>query len=378
MVETITPVVHGGRRGRWVLLLLVHTAGAVVAAAAVGAALAIVGSALGAPWGAAGVALVAVTAAAYLAREVLGIPVPIPQLRRQVPDWWRTFFPFAPAAFLYGLGLGVGFLTYLARGTLVVVAAAAFASGSPAAGALLLGAFGLVRGLTAIVAFRSTNADEGSALVGRLARSSSWVGWRVAHVAVLLLVLVASVAALLDLDRSIELGELAAAALAAVFTVAGVAKLVRWKTWRRSLSGYLLPKPIERLGAAGVAIAELLVPVLVVLGLDSTAGFTAMILLTFFTVAIVLARMRAGRRLECGCFGTASTRDYRVLLARNAALAVVAVAAWRLGADAPVAGTPRMPSGSDLMPAVLAVAGVAMAVWVAAHALVALRRGSAR
>ena len=36
-----------------------------------------------------------------------------------------------PAAFLYGVGLGVGFLTYLTHGTLVVVAVAAVASGRP-------------------------------------------------------------------------------------------------------------------------------------------------------------------------------------------------------------------------------------------------------
>ncbi|MCI0636841.1 MAG: hypothetical protein L0206_23440 [Actinobacteria bacterium] len=377
MVETITPVVHGGRRSRWALVLLVHTAGAVVAAAVFGGVLAVAGSVLGAPWGAAGVALVAATAGAYLAREAFGVPVPIPQLRRQVPDWWRTFFPFAPAAFLYGLGLGVGFFTYLARGTLVVVAAAAFASGIPEAGALLLGTFGLVRGLTAIVAIRSTNADEGSALVGRLARSSSWSGWRLAHVVVLLLVLAASVAALVDADVSMQLGGLAAAVLAVVFAVAGVAKLVRWRIWRRALSAYGLPKPVERLGAVGVPIAELVAPVLVVLGLHSTAGLASLVLMESFSVAIVLARMRAGRWLECGCFGRTATRDYRVLLVRNTALAAVAMVAWRVGADTPVA-EPGMPSGSDLIPAGLAVAGVALAVWVAAGAFTAVRRGSAR
>lgn len=378
MVETITPVVHGGRRSRWGLVLLVHTTGTVVAAAAFGVVLAVAGSMLGAPWGAAGPALVAVTASAYLAREALGVPVPIPQLRRQVPDWWRTFFPFAPAAFLYGLGLGVGFFTYLARGTLVVVAAAAFASGSPSVGALLLGAFGLVRGLTAIVAIRSTNADESSALVGRLARSASWIGWRVAHVVALLLVLVASAAALVVTGASVEIGELAAAALAVVFTVAAVAKLVRWRIWRRALSAYAPAKPVERLGAAGVPIVELLVPALVVLGLDATAGLASLVLLAFFSVAIVAARTRAGRRLDCGCFGTATTRDYRVLLARNAGIATIALVAWRLGDDTPVAGLPGVPSGSDLMPAALAVAGVALATWVGAHALGAMRRGSAR
>src|SRR4029453_15438710 len=73
------------------------------------------GGLLGAPWGVAGAVLVGASAAAYLARE-FGAPVPVPQLRRQVPDWWRTFFPPNVAAFLYGIGLGPGFLTYLSHG----------------------------------------------------------------------------------------------------------------------------------------------------------------------------------------------------------------------------------------------------------------------
>src|SRR5512134_2076601 len=134
MVETITPVVHGGRRSRWARFLVLHVAGAMAAAAAFGAILGGAGALLGAPWGAAGLGLVAALAALYLAREVFGLRVPVPQLRRQVPDWWRTYFPFGPASFLYGIGLGVGFLTYLSHGTLVVISAAAVASGRPSAG----------------------------------------------------------------------------------------------------------------------------------------------------------------------------------------------------------------------------------------------------
>ena len=112
MVETITPVVHGGSRSRWGISLALHAIGAAVAAAIVGSLLAGAGALLGAPWGVPGGVLVASAAALYVARE-LGAPVPVPQLRRQVPDWWRTFFPLHVAAFLYGLGLGPGFLTYL-------------------------------------------------------------------------------------------------------------------------------------------------------------------------------------------------------------------------------------------------------------------------
>ncbi|MGH2636940.1 MAG: hypothetical protein ACRDHU_12455, partial [Actinomycetota bacterium] len=159
-METITPVVHGGRRSRWAVLLAAHVTGATIAAATFGAILGLVGGLLAAPWGAAGFAIVAGCAGLFLASEAFGLRVPVPQLRRQVPDWWRTYFPFGPASFLYGLGLGVGFLTYLSHGTLAVVAAAAVASGRPLVGAAVLAPFGLARGLTAVVAIRATTPEE--------------------------------------------------------------------------------------------------------------------------------------------------------------------------------------------------------------------------
>jgi len=110
---------------------------------------------------------------------------PIPQrqgiLRRQVPDWWRTFFPPHVAAFLYGLGLGPGFLTYLGHGTVVVVSVAAFASGRPLLGAAVLAPFGLARGLGPVLAFGVRSPGDAAALVERLDRSASKPRWRVAH-----------------------------------------------------------------------------------------------------------------------------------------------------------------------------------------------------
>jgi hypothetical protein len=151
MAETITPVVHGGSRRAWAVSVAVHVIGAAVSAAAFGAVLGAFGSLLGAPWGTTGTLVVAATAAVYLAAE-LGARVPVPQLRRQVPDWWRTFFPPRVAAFLYGIGLGPGFVTYLTHGTLVVVALAAAATGSPLLGAAIVTPFGIARGLTVVVA----------------------------------------------------------------------------------------------------------------------------------------------------------------------------------------------------------------------------------
>jgi hypothetical protein len=376
MVETITPVVHGGRRSRWAWLLALHVLGATAAAAAFGALLGVAGGLLGAPWGAAGLALVASLAVLYLLREALGVRIPVPQLRRQVPDWWRTFFPFGPASFLYGVGLGVGFFTYLSHGTLAVVSAAAVASGRPMLGAVLLGAFGLARGSTAVVAMRARTNDQSSALVDRLAESASWVGWRVAHALALALVIGAAWASIPIVPS--EPGAVAGAILAAAFGAAAVAKIVGRRSWMRSLRVYRLPSTVERTAGPGVPAVEVALAAMPFLGLTSSAGLAAFVVLGMFSAAVVLARVRVGRRLDCGCFGATSARDYRVLLARNGALAVAALVAWQEGVDAAVLRSLGVPSGSELLPAALVVLGLGLGAWVAAQALVVVRRAAGR
>ena len=367
MVETITPVVHGGSRERWGISLALHAFGAAVAAAIVGSLLAGAGALLGAPWGVPGAWLVAASAALYVARE-LGAPVPVPQLRRQVPDWWRTFFPPHVAAFLYGLGLGPGFLTYLGHGTVVVVAVAAFASGRPLLGAAVLAPFGLARGLGPVLTFGVRSPSDAAALVERLDRSASKARWRVANALALSMVLVATVLEIRTIDAPSEAGALAAAVLALTFGAAAVAKLARRAAWRRTLGSYSLRSGASRLVGFGVPAVELGIAATVLVGLASSAGLLSIVALVAFSGAIVVGRVRAGRRLECGCFGGSVIRDYRLLLDRNLALAGVAFVAWRAGEDAPLVRALGEAAGADLLPVVLVVLGLALAVWVGAVA----------
>jgi Methylamine utilisation protein MauE len=366
MVETITPVVHGGSRERWGISLALHAIGAAVAAAIVGSLLAGAGALLGAPWGIPGALLVVAAAALYVARE-LGAPVPVPQLRRQVPDWWRTFFPPHLAAFLYGLGLGPGFLTYLGHGTMVVVSIAAFASGRPLLGAAVLAPFGLARGLGPVLAFGVRSPNDGAALVERLDRSASKARWRVANALALSMVLVATVLEIRTIDAPSEAGALAAAVLALTLGAAAVAKLARGAAWRRTLGSYGLRSGTSRLVGFGVPAVELGIAATVLVGLASSAGLLSIVALVAFSGAIVVGRVRAGRRLECGCFSS-GVRDYRLLLARNVALAGVAFVAWRAGEDAPLVRALGEPAGADLLPVALVVLGLALAVWVGAVA----------
>jgi hypothetical protein len=377
MVETITPVVHGGRTRRWALALALHVVGAGITAAAFGAVLGAAGMALGAPWGAAGFVAIGALGVLYLTREAFGVRVPVPQLRRQVPDWWRTFFGFETAALLYGMGLGIGFLTFLRHGTFVVVSSAAIATGRPLLGALIVGPFGVARGLSATVASTSRTQEDGTALVGRLSSSASWAGWRVAHAVALIAVIGAAAFAIRRGGELGDLGDVAAAALATAFGWAAVTKLVRARRWRRSLQSYGVGRGFERPVAVGVPLVELGIGVLPLLGLPSTAGVLSLGVLAAFSAGIVAARIRNGPRLDCGCFGAARVRDYRLLLARNGALAIVGLVAWRRGTDTWIGADVVAPSGGELVPAALVALGLVLATLVVVATVRTVRRGMA-
>src|SRR5436190_3749092 len=165
MVETIVPVVHGTRT--WMVSVVMFGLGAVSTAALVGLVL---GAALPAG-GAAAAVLVAAFAAAEAAAELGLLRLPLPQLRRQVPERWRERYPQPLVALLYGAGLGVGFATYVPFATLFVVAAAVVALAGPAGGAMVLAAFGAGRGLAlAVATARVTSYEQAACRVELMVR----------------------------------------------------------------------------------------------------------------------------------------------------------------------------------------------------------------
>jgi len=147
MVETFTPAGCGGRT-RHILAVLMFGVGAIAAAAALGGVLGLGGSLLPSR-----VLLAAVAAACVLGalRELGALHLPLPMVRRQVPEAWRRERPLAVWSTGYGAILGAGFGTYQPAATFWVVCAAAVALGRPAAAAVCLAAFGLGRVL--MVAF---------------------------------------------------------------------------------------------------------------------------------------------------------------------------------------------------------------------------------
>jgi hypothetical protein len=367
MVETISPVGYGGRRSRWLGAVALHALGATAAAAGFGAALGWVGSRLGSSWGPVGVGLVGVVAATYVAREAFGLPVPVPAAGRQVPDWWRSFFSWRSAALLYGAGLGIGFLTFLANGGLAVVAVAAVAAGRPTVGAMLMAAFGLARGLSPLIAWPVGSGEAGTALVDRLA-SSDPRSWRWLNAGALVLVAVASVAVLPRVAAAAPQGAIrtgfavaAAGIVTGAFAWAAVAKLADRRRWQRTLSGYAVPAVLRRTAVLGIPLAELGVPLLVLLGRPRPGGWLALVLLAVFSVAILRTRAgHGGRAIPCGCFGGASARDFRLLLGRNAMLAAAAATSMA-ASDSPLLRWPGVPGEGELLPAALGAAGIAVA-----------------
>jgi hypothetical protein len=190
MVETIAPVVYG-RRSSYLVAAFLHTLAATLTAGLTGALLGLVGMVATAPWGDAGTIVVAAVAFLYALREIARVPVPLPNARRQVPEWWRTFFSPWVAATLYGAGLGVAFVTFLSFGTFVAVAAGAVVSGDPLLGAVLCAPFGLARGVAvAVVGLASRTPGES---VDDVARFGATAAPRALNGAVLALVGAAAV-----------------------------------------------------------------------------------------------------------------------------------------------------------------------------------------
>ena len=163
MVETITPAVCGTRKRQLVALVL-FAAGAVAAAAGLGAVLGLAGSAVGS-----GPALVAALALALLGafREAGALRFPIPQSKRQVPERWRFELPLPVWSLGYGAGLGLGVLTYQPVATFWVACVAALALGRPVAGAFAFALYGV--GRTAVLLLPARSGADAAAVVEALA-----------------------------------------------------------------------------------------------------------------------------------------------------------------------------------------------------------------
>jgi hypothetical protein len=154
MLASITPLGERGRQSIWAVTVTAFVIGGVAGGAAIGA-LAGAGGGLILPASlSVGARLAALAVIVLLALALDARIDPVPGPRRQVDEHWLHRY----RGWVYGLGfgaqLGFGLTTVVSSAATYVALAAAFLTRSPAAGALIAGCFGLMRGLTPLAAAR--------------------------------------------------------------------------------------------------------------------------------------------------------------------------------------------------------------------------------
>ncbi|HWE32208.1 MAG TPA: hypothetical protein VG410_01915 [Solirubrobacteraceae bacterium] len=154
MLASITPLGERGRQSTWEVTVTAFVIGGTAGGAAIGALAGLIGD-LVLPAGvgaAARLAALAVIVLLALALDARFDPAPGP--RRQVNEHWLHRY----RGWVYGLGfgaqLGLGLTTVVSSAATYVALAAAFLARSPADGVVIVGCFGLVRGLTPLAAAR--------------------------------------------------------------------------------------------------------------------------------------------------------------------------------------------------------------------------------
>jgi hypothetical protein len=174
MLASITPLGERGRHSHWAVTISAFVLAATAAGAATGAALGALGGAI-LPHGwhahprlvAAGVLLVIALALDLSPPGHNSVPGP----RRQVDERWLDRY----RGWVYGLGygaqLGVGVATVVTSTATYVALACALLSANAGRGALIVGVYGAVRGLTPLLAARVRAPDQLLALHARLQRA---------------------------------------------------------------------------------------------------------------------------------------------------------------------------------------------------------------
>jgi len=148
MLASITPLGERGRRSRWGITVSAFLLGATAAGAGAGALLGALGSIVLPVH-----STVAVLAAAIAVAVVLdGLPRAVPGPRRQVDERWLDRYRGWVYGAGYGAQLGLGVTTIVSSAATYVALLAAFLTASAGSGALILGCYGAVRGLTPLAA----------------------------------------------------------------------------------------------------------------------------------------------------------------------------------------------------------------------------------
>jgi hypothetical protein len=172
MLASITPLGERGRRSTWGVTVGAFVIGAGGAGLAAGALLGFAGSLLVSALGPhARLALLAAVALVALALDASPLNVPGP--RRQVNERWREQYRGWVWGGGYGAQLGVGITTVVLSAATYLALCAAFLAGGAGRGALIVGVFGLARGLQPLAAFRVRRPEQLVSFHARLRRRRS-------------------------------------------------------------------------------------------------------------------------------------------------------------------------------------------------------------
>jgi Methylamine utilisation protein MauE len=162
--------------------------------------------------------------------------------------------------------------------------------------------------------------------------------------------------------------------LAAAFAWAGLMKILQAERWLSDLRNYRLPRPVRALGFLVLPWLEICVAALLIASAARVGALIALTLLVLFCLAILRARALSGNdRMGCGCFGSSTLRDFRVLLLRNAALGALAAVVLASGRDRAL-GRSFPSDGSGALLALLTAAGGLAAAWILWQVAARIRR----
>ncbi len=170
MLASITPLGERGRQRHWGVTVTAFLVGAASAGALAGALVGAAG-AIAIPSSVGPRARLAVLASAVLVAIALDAARdPAPGPRRQVDERWLDEF----RGWVYGLGygaqLGLGVTTVVSSAATYVALLAAALSADAGTGALIVGCFGAIRGLTPLVTARVRSPRQLLALHAALGR----------------------------------------------------------------------------------------------------------------------------------------------------------------------------------------------------------------
>lgn len=153
MLSSISPLGERARASRWWVTTTAYVLGSVVGGLALGGLFGLLGSVVpgtvrSSPWT---LGLAAALLLLGLALDLRLGGLALPSWQRQVDEQWLTRY----RGWVYGVGfgaqLGFGLVTIITSSTTYAVVLLALLSGSPGAGLLLGGVFGLVRALPSVL-----------------------------------------------------------------------------------------------------------------------------------------------------------------------------------------------------------------------------------